>query len=433
MIQLNDNSIVPVEYEDNPIVKELLNRDISDLEKENFLIFPSTYKDSIDLGEDSMIFSEQNRVVSTRNIIGFLSKTNNEIQINSRFYDNHKSNQDYFIQYLLEKVLNINVTNQKIKNEKYNGDYDLFVYLFPSYLNEALKKGMYKEYVTKKHNDYNIKGPFSVNTHIKKNTPFLGKISYTTREFSYDNSVIQLIRHTIEKINSKYNIENIKSEEYRENIKAIIRATPKYSRFDRNGILNKNIATPIKHGYFEEYLSLQKLCISIINEKLTSFGDNDDQIHGIIIDVAWLWEEYLDTILSDGFVHSNNKERKNPIYFYKTKKNPRYPDFYNKDVILDAKYKRLDKSTNGGISREDLYQMTSYLHVHKAKTVGLIYPSINKTDLRVLGELEGFGGEVFKIGLEIPQDIENYKEFTKLMILNEEKMLTYLNEYMESK
>lgn len=39
MIQVKDNSDV-TKYQENPIVQELLDRDLSDLANENFIIFP---------------------------------------------------------------------------------------------------------------------------------------------------------------------------------------------------------------------------------------------------------------------------------------------------------------------------------------------------------------------------------------------------------
>ena len=42
-----------------------------------------------------------------------------------------------------------------------------------------------------------------VGNHLKKNLPFTGNIAYTTREFTYDNPMMQLIRHTIEYIKNQ--------------------------------------------------------------------------------------------------------------------------------------------------------------------------------------------------------------------------------------
>lgn len=33
---------------------------------------------------------------------------------------------------------------------------------------------------------------------VKKNTPFIGNIAYSQREYSYDNYLMELVRHTIE-------------------------------------------------------------------------------------------------------------------------------------------------------------------------------------------------------------------------------------------
>ncbi len=59
--------------------------------------------------------------------------------------------------------------------------YDLLVFLFPYYLNEAMRKGIYKEYVKREYNNANIKGAVDVGKHIRSNVPFVGKVAYRTR------------------------------------------------------------------------------------------------------------------------------------------------------------------------------------------------------------------------------------------------------------
>lgn len=54
-----------------------------------------------------------------------------------------------------------------------------------------------------RYNDGNVKGTIDVARHITKNTPFIGNIAYSQREFSYDNDLMELIRHTIEYIKRK--------------------------------------------------------------------------------------------------------------------------------------------------------------------------------------------------------------------------------------
>ena len=59
------------------------------------------------------------------------------------------------------------------------------------------------------------------------------------------------------------------------------------------------------------------------------YGESSDEICGILFDGAWLWEEYVNTILSNhGFKHPENKLHKGGIYLFDDHSGIRYPDFY---------------------------------------------------------------------------------------------------------
>lgn len=73
---------------------------------------------------------------------------------------------------------------------------------FPYYLKLAYRQGIYRTYVRNEYNDAYVKGRIDVNRHIRMNVPFRGQIAYSTREYSADNPMIQLIRHTIEYISN---------------------------------------------------------------------------------------------------------------------------------------------------------------------------------------------------------------------------------------
>ncbi|MGC3164680.1 5-methylcytosine restriction system specificity protein McrC, partial [Enterococcus faecium] len=66
-----------------------------------------------------------------------------------------------------------------------------------------------------------------------------------------------------------------------------------YARLNQFNILQKNILHPVKLSYYEEYSALQQICIQILSEEKSGFGSDKNQIHGIIIDVSWLWEDYI--------------------------------------------------------------------------------------------------------------------------------------------
>ncbi len=104
-----------------------------------------------------------------------------------------------------------------------------------------MRKGIYKEYVKREYNNANIKGAVDVAKHIRSNVPFVGKVAYRTREFSYNNHLTQLIRHTIEKIQNEYDFLLSGDEDTKENVVLIKQTTPDYARLDQFNILQENI------------------------------------------------------------------------------------------------------------------------------------------------------------------------------------------------
>lgn len=133
--------------------------------------------------------------------MGFLGLDNERLTIASRFCS---GGNDYFFQYLLSKVLNIpNILSLDTDADRINPRFRIFLFLFPRYLKSAMRKGIFKTYLRHDYSDSNIKGPIHVAEQIKRNIPFSGNFAYSNREFSCDNSLTELIRHTIEFIKGK--------------------------------------------------------------------------------------------------------------------------------------------------------------------------------------------------------------------------------------
>ena len=400
----------------------VLDRTLDNLSKEdNIFIFPNDLKNSPDLEKDQKIFETVNQKIKTGNVIGFLGCGQERLTISSRFSD--ESN-DHFLHYLLHKVLHINLTSLDVALSREDKLYQLLMYLFPKYLQAALRKGLYKEYQRFSHNDSHVKGVIDVRNHLKKNLPFTGNIAYTTREFTYDNPLMQLIRHTIEYIKNQKSIgqgvlDNLSTS--RENVAEIVRVTPSYKLADRAKIIRVNQSKPIRHAYFHEYRKLQELCLMILNQEKHGLGYQDQKIHGILFDVSWFWEEYVHTLLSKGFLHPRNKEKKGGILVFSDGKRKVYPDFYNRDlkIVLDAKYKKLE-DTEKGINREDLFQLISYSYILKAEKAGLVFPSKDKVVDNEIGKLAGYGALLKKWSIQIPQNSSSYREFCEMMENSEE-------------
>ena len=426
MMRITDNQhkIVKEEFvEEYPKLSNLLlDRTLESLSQdERVFIFPNDLKNSPDLEKDQIIFETVNQKIKTGNVIGFLGCGQERLTISSRFSD--ESN-DHFLHYLLHKVLHINLTSLDVALSREERLYQLLMYLFPKYLQAAIRKGLYKEYHRFSHNDSHVKGVIDVRNHLKKNLPFTGNIAYTMREFTYDNPLMQLVRHTIEYIKNQKSIGQVVLDNLstsRENVAEIVRVTPSYKLADRAKIIRGNQSKPIRHAYFHEYRKLQELCLMILNQEKHGLGYQDQKIHGILFDVAWLWEEYVHTLLPKDFIHPRNKDKTDGISVFSSQERKVYPDFYQEElkIVLDAKYKKLE-DTEKGIHREDLFQLISYSYILKAEKAGLIFPSMEQSVNSEIGKVAGYGAQFKKWSIRIPQNASSYSAFCKMMENSEE-------------
>lgn len=404
----------------------LLDRTLDNLSREdNIFIFPNDLMNSPDLDKDQKIFETVNQKIKTGNVIGFLGCGQERLTISSRFSD--ESN-DHFLHYLLQKVLHINLSSLDVALSREDKLYQLLIYFFPKYLQVALQKGLYKEYQRFSHNDSHVKGVIDVGNHLKRNVPFMGNIAYTTREFTYDNPLMQLIRHTIEYIKNQKSFGALLDNNH-ETIAEVIRVTSSYKLADRAKIIRMNKIKPIRHAYFREYRKLQELCLMILSQEKHGLGDQEQKIHGILFDVAWLWEEYVHTLLPKGFIHPRNKDKTDGISVFSVGKRKVYPDFYDRErkIVLDAKYKKLE-FTERGINREDLFQLISYSYILEAEKAGLIFPSMEQSVNSEIGKLAGYGAQLKKWSIQIPQNASSYSAFCKMMENSEENFKTIIDE-----
>ena len=277
------------------------------------------------------------------------------------------------------------------------------------------------------------KGIIDIPRHLNKNTPFLGKIAYTERVFSYDNLLTQLVRHTIEMIKGKPYGRNILFN-VKEEVKLIINATPTYEIYDRQIVLQSNEKNPIRHAYYKEYLALQRLCLMILRYQKHEFGRGGQTIFGILFDGAWLWEEYINILVKDVFYHPMNKAKTEAQRLFNNE-GKIYPDFISKidspRVIADAKYKPVKN-----IKSKDYLQLLAYMYRFDAKQGYYFYPEINNKDMLHLKLNIGSTYEnnvtsredifVIKLGLQIPKDCDDYDMFVREIQVNEQNFINNL-------
>ena len=106
------------------------------------------------------------------------------------------------------------------------------------------------------------------------------------------------------------------------------------------------------------------------------------------------------------------------------------------------------------IDRDDLNQMISYLHITSSNAgificptellavnpaTGEYYPDIefvlSETSLFAykVGELDGYGGQVYVLGVNIPQSLGSYKEFAEQMHKTEEVLFKSVSHIVAGK
>ena len=405
--------------------------------------------------------------VTTGNVVGFIGKGNTDIRIHSRFSSKDKNGEksnDHFLYYMLEKVMSINMFSEtSSSNNSKDQVFDFLLFFFPKMLKEALSQGMYKKYVYHEYNDANIRGVVDVNRHIRLNIPANGKIAYRTREFCYDNNVTQLIRHTIEFIRRKPLGKAIlhNDPDTEGCVQQIIQATPTFVPQKRQAVINDNLR-PVSHPYYTKYTALQKLCLRILRHEKLSYGTaNDNKIHGLLIDAAWLWEEYVAKVLSEKGLGLKHYTRKNSPFYLFSDSNGSFqqiiPDYYDEDnnIVADAKYIPLHRSRKLDAERAAPIYYKTIMYMYRFDvSKGFLFHPCSKSDIEEMEKTnedviekykdgivvvttynieERNGCTLRKVGIVIPKDesvIDKYVTFREKMNTIEnafsEKMSSFL-------
>ena len=426
---------------DDTVLRTLSSTTLGDLMKTDgcdVLVWPHSFQDSADEIKDQYIFqiSEKDRKtidsLTTGNVVGFIGKDKTEIRIHSRFSSDvgkgGKVN-DYFLYHMLSKVMGANWLNLDTSSSSQDSVFDLLLFFFPKLLKEALSQGMYKKYVYREYNDANVRGVIDVNRHILRNIPTNGKIAYRTRELSYDNPMTQLIRHTIEFIRRKpFGKAVLHNDPDTEGcVQQIVQATPTFQAQHRQVVINDNIR-PIIHPYYTKYAALQTLCLRILrHEKLSYDAANDNKIHGLLIDAAWLWEEYIASVLSEG-TDIKHYTRKNSHYHLFKDENGSFqkiiPDYYDGGtVVADAKYIPLNRSRDLDANRAAPIYYKTIMYMYRFNTnKGFLFHPVRQDETEeeyVVSETYQIDGRddcsLTKVGLVVDGNAQSYPEFCERM------------------
>ena len=427
ILRIKDNTAVKRDSfsEISNLTNRISDKTLEQLEREGIFVFPEFLVDAEDLSKDQVILQSINDMYRTSNVMGFLGCGNERLIIDSRFCT---EGEDFFLQYLLTRVLAFpNFVNMDSDMNQEARVFNFFLFLFPNYLKEAMRKGLFKKYIQNEYNDGNVKGTIDVARHIEQNTPFTGKVAYHQREFSFDNNLMELVRHTIEFIKRKPFGAKLLSR-VKDEVKLVVEATPNYELYNRKKIVESNKKNPVRHAYFREYLALQRLCLLILQHQQHQIGVGSRHIYGILFDGAWLWEEYINSLIGNHYYHPMNKSGTGAQRLFNSGVGLIYPDFISKDskarIIADAKYKPVDN-----IGNKDYLQVLAYMFRFDSKTGFYLYPEAEGNEDVMLWMNQGSTYErnvsprndvvITKHGLKIPSTAKNYEDFVQQIKLRE--------------
>lgn len=154
-----------------------------------------------------------------------------------------------------------------------------------------------------------------------------------------------------------------------------------------------------------------------------------------MFDGAWLWEEYVNSLVDKVFYHPMNKGGKGAQWLFAGGAGLIYPDFIGKDsnnrIIADAKYKPVDN-----IGNKDYLQVLAYMFRFDAKRAFYFYPEVDDIEDKVFWLNSGSSYEknvkkrddicLTKHGLHIPKYAVSYDEFVSKIKICETDFLTEL-------
>ena len=305
---------------------------------------------------------------------------------------NDEKNLNIFI-YMLMYAYDVKLLNENTslsENLKSNNILEVFVQMFANGLLQELKKGLYKEYLTKQDNLPVLKGKYLINENLKYNFT-KNKIYCEYDEFSENNSLNQFFLYTV-----KYLQKFVKDKKLLKQCELVFDEV-EYKQVDINRVetINFNRLNVRFKISFEIALLLLKQSIPLFNQDKKSFA--------FLFDMNVLFEKFIARMVKE--LDNNAKIQNQDNFGDLTLK----PDIILKNQIIDTKYKRIKSIED--IKQSDKLQAFSYGINYKVENVMLLYPKYLdnvKYDL-VLGKESIVNLKIRTIDLNFSGN--NYKEY----------------------
>ena len=250
-----------------------------------------------------------------------------------------------------------------------NSSYWLIALLWKAMLNNALTTGQIpKNYETITRNQRNYRGRLALSKHIHTNLCDATRFYCTYKKLSMDNVINRTVRTTYKVLKEK-------------GASVVLTEFDAYDKYlDSMGVMSfiQNIREIDDINYtrltapYKSVMRLSKTILQNFNAEAANYGSDKKGV-SYFIDVAELWEMYILKLLQ------NNLSAEYHVFSPNTYLGAKLLDDRIREIrpdiliekngevmmIIDAKYKNyfcFGAVAKNGISREDLYQMSTYLY-----------------------------------------------------------------------
>lgn len=273
---------------------------------------------------------------------------------------------------MLSCAANIHIA-ERDANIVFNGNDMLWILalIWKALLHKALENAnVPRTYIKEKKNIRNFRGRLDINSHIRANIADASHFFCAYREFSINHIINRTILAVLRLFDQHYGQLMHEFNAFAERL-----ATFGVSRED---VLPEELDKITYTRMNEAYRPLMELSKVILEGYGAGTGGQKNMDNSaFFVDMSEIWELYLEHVLRKGLSPKGYEVSSANVlgqedFLLQCRKRMIKPDIIiRKDnipmMIIDAKYKRYDEfgayaGYNGSVSREDLYQLITYMH-----------------------------------------------------------------------
>jgi 5-methylcytosine-specific restriction enzyme subunit McrC len=304
--------------------------------------------------------------------------------------------------------------------------FEILTFLYAKNLQEALKRGIFRNYISYEENLGVLKGKWLISQHLKIN-PFQKHRFYVQYdEFSPDNLLNQVLKHAAVQMRGRsMDASNRQQLAMLSDWMDEVTLPPALN----NSVLEQMVFTRLNER-FRPLFNMAKL---FLEHQAIETKAGATNAFAYTFDMNLLFEKFIARFIQEhrgrilggtGYEHCAILEQavgdRRWLAKDETKKNifQMKPDIIFKDsqngnvsLIIDTKYKILDSEDRKmGISQEDMYQAVVYSQVYKCPNIVLIYPqSADMEPIRRSYTLNGVSNATVSVrtvnlSLQLPKD-----------------------------